>query len=156
MRQWYPRRWRRRPVTGRVGDRVRHDAQVGTGDAPVLKRYWDGNWADDATDQDIYILINTAAGDDVNLSCKIGAGSSYSDARDVVLGTHLRLYDENGDRIGKLAERGLTMVPLRLYWKHGIAKVRLALVRGKKRYDKRQAIKKRETDRDISRAMRRR
>ena len=58
--------------------------------------------------------------------------------------------------IGKLTERGLTMVPLRLYWKHGIAKVRLALVRGKKRYDKRQAIKKRETDRDIARAMRRR
>jgi len=58
--------------------------------------------------------------------------------------------------IGKLNERGLTMVPLRLYWKHGIAKVRLALVRGKKRYDKRQAIKKRETDRDIARAMRRR
>ena len=58
--------------------------------------------------------------------------------------------------VGKLTERGLTMVPLRLYWKHGIAKVRLALVRGKKRYDKRQAIKKRETDRDIARAMRRR
>ncbi len=47
-------------------------------------------------------------------------------------------------------------MPLSLYWKHGIAKVHLGLVRGRKRFDKRQAIKKREADREMQRASRRR
>ncbi len=53
-------------------------------------------------------------------------------------------------------EQGLTLVPLRLYLKDGIAKVELALVRGRKQYDKREAIAKREADREIARALRRR
>lgn len=53
-------------------------------------------------------------------------------------------------------EQGLTLVPLRLYLKDGIAKVELALVRGRKRYDKRAAIAKRDADREIARALRRR
>ena len=58
--------------------------------------------------------------------------------------------------IGKVSERGLTLVPLRLYWKHGIAKVQLALVRGRRKFDKRQVIKKREAQREMQRAVRRR
>jgi SsrA-binding protein len=46
-------------------------------------------------------------------------------------------------------------VPLRLYLKRGIAKVELALVRGRKRYDKRAVIAKREAERDMARALRR-
>jgi SsrA-binding protein len=53
-------------------------------------------------------------------------------------------------------EQGLTIVPLRLYLKDGIAKVELALVRGRKRYDKRAAIAKRDADREIARALRKR
>lgn len=53
-----------------------------------------------------------------------------------------------------MAERGLTVVPLGLYLKDGTAKVELGLVRGRKQYDKRQAIAKRDADRDIQRAMR--
>lgn len=53
-------------------------------------------------------------------------------------------------------EQGLTLVPLRLYLKDGIAKVELALVRGRKRYDKRAAIAKREAQREIARALRKR
>ena len=53
-------------------------------------------------------------------------------------------------------EQGLTVVPLRLYLKDGIAKVELALVRGRKRYDKRAAIARREAEREMARAMRRR
>ena len=53
-------------------------------------------------------------------------------------------------------EQGLTLVPLRLYLKDGIAKVELALVRGRKQYDKRAVIAKREADREIARALRRR
>ncbi len=56
---------------------------------------------------------------------------------------------------GKVAERGLTLVPLSLYWKNGRAKVELALVRGRKTVDKRQAVKKREHEREMDRARRR-
>ena len=51
-------------------------------------------------------------------------------------------------------EQGLTLVPLRLYLKDGLAKVELGLVRGRKRYDKRAVIAKRDADRDIARALR--
>lgn len=53
-------------------------------------------------------------------------------------------------------EQGLTLVPLRLYLKDGKAKVEIALVRGRKRYDKRAAIAKRDADREMARAVRRR
>ena len=56
---------------------------------------------------------------------------------------------------GKTAERGLTLVPLSMYWKEGRAKVELGLVRGKKRQDKRQSIRQREEQRDMDRALRR-
>lgn len=52
-------------------------------------------------------------------------------------------------------ERGLTLVPLRLYVKDGIAKVELALARGRKRYDKRTAIARKEAQREMERALRR-
>lgn len=59
--------------------------------------------------------------------------------------------------IGRVAERGFTLVPLALYWNaRGIAKMTLAVARGKKTYDKRDSIRKREAERDISRQMRRR
>jgi SsrA-binding protein len=53
-------------------------------------------------------------------------------------------------------EQGLTIVPMRLYLKDGIAKVELALVRGRKRYDKRAVIAMREAEREMARATRRR
>jgi SsrA-binding protein len=55
---------------------------------------------------------------------------------------------------GAMTERGLTVVPLTLYLKDGRAKVELGLVRGRKHYDKRQVIAKREAERDIRRALR--
>ena len=56
----------------------------------------------------------------------------------------------------KVAERGFTLIPLSLYWKEGRAKVDLALVRGRRRYDKREAIRRREQDREVQRAARQR
>jgi SsrA-binding protein len=53
--------------------------------------------------------------------------------------------------IGKTAERGLTLVPLSLYFKSGFAKLEIGLARGKRQYDKREAIKKRESSRDLRR-----
>jgi SsrA-binding protein len=55
---------------------------------------------------------------------------------------------------GKVEERGLTLVPLSVYFKDGRAKVELALARGKHTYDKRAALKKREDDEAARRAMR--
>ncbi len=55
---------------------------------------------------------------------------------------------------GRVVERGLTLVPLQLYFKDGRVKVELALARGKRRYDKRQAIRERESDRDLKRTLR--
>jgi SsrA-binding protein len=57
--------------------------------------------------------------------------------------------------IGKVKERGLALIPLRLYLKEGRAKVELALARGKKLYDKREATKERETRRELDRARKR-
>jgi SsrA-binding protein len=55
--------------------------------------------------------------------------------------------------IGKTQERGLTLVPTRLYFKDGRAKVELALARGKEQRDKRRDIAKRDADRQIERAL---
>ena len=54
---------------------------------------------------------------------------------------------------GKLAEKGLTMVPTRLYIKDSIAKVEIALAKGKKLYDKRESITRREVDRELARTV---
>ncbi len=55
--------------------------------------------------------------------------------------------------IGKLRERGYTLVPTRLYLKKGRAKVEIAVAKGKKLYDKRQAVAKREADLEIRRRL---
>ncbi len=56
--------------------------------------------------------------------------------------------------MGKVQEKGLTVVPLKIYFnKRGKAKVEIALVKGKKKFDKRQTIKQRELDREAQRAM---
>lgn len=58
------------------------------------------------------------------------------------------------DRLSeKINEKGLTLIPLRLYWKHGKAKVEIGVGRGKKAHDKRDAIKERTEKREIDRAM---
>lgn len=59
------------------------------------------------------------------------------------------------DRLaGQVAERGLTLVPTRIYFSGARAKVEIALARGKDLYDKRQTIKERESRRDMDRALR--
>jgi SsrA-binding protein len=67
----------------------------------------------------------------------------------------LLLHREEIDELaGQLNERGLTLVPLRVYFKNGRAKIELGLGRGKKAYDKRQSIKDRELRREADRAIR--
>jgi SsrA-binding protein len=63
--------------------------------------------------------------------------------------------EEIAKLMNKLNEKGYTIIPLKLYFKRGRAKVELGLCKGKRKYDKRAAIKKRESDREVSRALHR-
>jgi SsrA-binding protein len=54
---------------------------------------------------------------------------------------------------GKTKERGFTLVPLRMYFKNGRAKVELGLARGKKLYDKRETLRRREARREVERSI---
>src|SRR5579875_3036058 len=58
--------------------------------------------------------------------------------------------------VGKASQRGFTLVPLRLYFKNGRAKVELAVCRGRQLHDKRENLKKKDADREIRRTMRER
>ena len=57
--------------------------------------------------------------------------------------------------ISRVQERGLTLVPIRVYLKEGKAKLEVALAKGKKLYDKREAVAERESDRELERAVKR-
>ena len=101
---------------------------------------------------------------------------SYADIRDheiYLVGTHISPYDpashlnhdpererklllhkkEIGRLVGKVNERGLTLIPLKMYFKRGKAKVELALAKGKRSYDKRETIKRKEAQREMERAI---
>ncbi|MEF9425733.1 MAG: SsrA-binding protein SmpB [Candidatus Mariimomonas ferrooxydans] len=57
---------------------------------------------------------------------------------------------------GKLSQRGFTLIPLRMYFKRGKAKVEIGLVKGKRKYEKREALKEKEAQREIQRHLRKR
>jgi SsrA-binding protein len=61
--------------------------------------------------------------------------------------------DEIRKLLGKTVEKGMTIVPLRLYFKNGRVKVALGLAKGKKEYDKRETIKRRDADRETRAAI---
>ena len=68
----------------------------------------------------------------------------------------LLLHRREIDRIGaRMREQGLTLIPIQVYFLNGKAKIELGLAKGKRRFDKRQSIKKREQDREMQRAQRR-
>jgi len=79
-----------------------------------------------------------------------GGASGHDPDRDRKLLLHRR---EINRLAGRVRERGLTLVPTRLYFKDGRAKVEIALARGKELRDKRRDIAKREADRQMERAL---
>ena len=108
---------------------------------------------------------------------RVTIGQAYGDVRNGevwLIGAHIPEYTEgtyakhDPDRarklllhrgeiaslIGKVKERGLTLVPTRLYFKDGRAKVELDVARGKERHDKRRDIARRDAERQIERALR--
>jgi SsrA-binding protein len=57
--------------------------------------------------------------------------------------------------LGKTQEKGFSLIPLKIYFKEGKAKVEIALARGKKAYDKRESLKRKEGERELDRARKR-
>ena len=80
-----------------------------------------------------------------------GSDANHDPERTRKLLLHQR---EIGRLMGKVAERGLTVVPLRLYFKGGRAKVELGLARGKKLHDKRDTIRERDERREMAKEAR--
>jgi SsrA-binding protein len=79
-----------------------------------------------------------------------GTNANHDPERDRKLLLHRREIDRLG---GRVRERGLTLVPTRLYFKDSRVKVELALARGKELHDKRRDLARREADRQIERAL---
>ena len=79
-----------------------------------------------------------------------GTWTNHTPRRDRKLLVHK---NELNKLIGKLKDSGTTLVPLQLYFKDGRAKVEIAVAKGKKAHDKREAIKEREADREVSRVV---
>src|SRR5213595_3188804 len=80
-----------------------------------------------------------------------GTDANHEPERDRKLLLHRK---EISRLTGKVAERGLTLIPLRLYFKGGRAKLEIGLARGKKLHDKRSALREREVRREMDRAAR--
>lgn len=79
-------------------------------------------------------------------------GNRYN--HDPVRSRKLLLHRREIERlIGAVEQKGLTLVPLELYFSSGVAKVTLALARGKKQHDRREDVRRREADREMARAM---
>ncbi len=92
------------------------------------------------------------------LQCHIGAYShgnraNHDPMRPRKLLLHRREIEELAAQV---SQGGKTLVPLRLYFKHGLAKAEIAVARGKRSYDKRAAIAKRDADRQMQRELGRR
>ena len=84
--------------------------------------------------------------------------ASYShtgiEGHELIRDRKLLLHKKEISRIGsKLAEKGLTAVPTKLYFKGGLIKLEVGLAKGKKLHDKRDSKKKRDVERDIQRAL---
>ena len=99
--------------------------------------------------------------------CRLERGEAY------LLGAHIAQYSHSGSAshdpvrprklllhrdelnklLGKTTERGLTIVPLRLYFKEGRVKLAIALAKGKKSFDKRETIRRREAERETRAAV---
>src|ERR671937_1978923 len=106
------------------------------------------------TFKDSYATIRNGEG--WLLGCHINPYSHGTDANhDPERDRKLLLHRKEISRLtGKVAERGLTLIPLRLYFKGGRAKLEIGLARGKKLHDKRSALREREVRREMDRAAR--
>jgi SsrA-binding protein len=103
--------------------------------------------------QDSYALVRN--GEVFLINCHISAYAfDSSEVADPTRTRKLLLHRSEIDRlIGKTVEKGFTLVPLRIYFRKGRVKVEIALAKGKKQYDKRETERRKETAREVQRAM---
>ncbi len=90
----------------------------------------------------------------INLHISVYERASYNNHEPTRTRKLLLHKREIGRLIGAIERQGLTLIPLELYFKRGIAKVAIALGKGKKMHDKREDAKARDADREIARAVR--
>jgi SsrA-binding protein len=141
------------PGTVATNRRARHDYEILDRDeagivlrGSEVKTLREGR----ASLQDAYAEIE---GGDVILHMQIPAYSHTGyDGHEPTRPRKLLLHRKELDQLARrVKERGLTLVPLRLYFKQQLVKVELALARGKRAYDKRQAIARRDAQRELDR-----
>jgi len=105
--------------------------------------------------KDSYVIVKDA--EVFLLNCHIGP-YSYGNMmnHDPLRTRKLLIHRKEIDRLGgKVAAKGFTLIPLKIYFKGPFAKVEVGLASGKKLFEKREAIKAREAKREIARAMKR-
>ncbi len=95
--------------------------------------------------------VSTRGGELYLVQCHISPYThSYYDNHDPLRERKLLMHKQEIRRlIGKITERGLTLIPLRVYFRKGVLKVELGLGRGKKAHDRRAAVRDRELKRDV-------
>ncbi len=106
---------------------------------------------------DGYVVIRS--GELFVIGCQInplGTASTHVRPDSVRTKKLLMKGDEIRHLIGKVEQKGYTLVPLKLYWKGGRVKCEIALAKGKATHDKRDTIKEREGKREVERAMKQR
>jgi SsrA-binding protein len=141
------------PGTVATNRRARHDYEIlETVEAGVVLRGSEVKTLREgkASLQDAYAVVD---GGDIVLHMQIPAYShtgyeGHEPTRPRKLLLHRKQIDQLAARIN---ERGLTLVPLRLYFKGQLVKVELGLARGKRAYDKRQSLAKRDAEREMAR-----
>lgn len=100
----------------------------------------------------VQIINGSAFLENVHIS-EYKQGNRYN--HDPLRSRRLLLHKNEIRRLAKVAEeRGITIIPLKVYLKHGFAKVLIGVAQGKKQYDKRETIKKRDQEREIRRKYR--
>ena len=142
------------PGTVATNRRARHDYQIiETVEAGIVLRGSEVKTLREgkASLQDAYAVIE---GGEVILHMQIPAYSHTGyEGHEPTRPRKLLLHRREIDQLArKVAERGLTLVPLRLHFKGPLVKVDLGLARGKRAYDKRQTVAKRDAEREMARA----
>lgn len=104
--------------------------------------------------KDSYVSFNNGEAFLQNAHISPYMSSSYNNHTPERLRKLLLNRKEINEIMVKVQEKGLSCVPLKIFFKKGLVKLDLALVRGKKNHDKRESIKSRETDRNLKQTMR--
>ena len=142
------------PGTVATNRRARHDYQIiETVEAGIVLRGSEVKTLREgkASLQDAYAAVE---GGDVVLHMQVPTYSHTGhEGHEPTRPRKLLLHRREIDQLArKVAERGLTLVPLRLYFKGQLVKVELGLARGKRAYDKRQSMARRDAEREMARA----